>query len=119
MVEEQRLELGAVETVLESPRIRWLTGMDRHLTERGNVYGEKVDEEQLQSLFKQAMKDEYHKALILESLKERPRSVREMAALTRLPVYMVSLRLNDLEKRGLAELKGYEETTPKYVIPAS
>lgn len=117
--ERFELELGALEAVLKGPRIRWLTGMDRHLTERGNVYGEKVDEEQFQTLLKQSIKDEYQKALILESLKAGPQSVREMAGKTGIPVYTVSLRLNDLEKRGLAELKGYEGSTPKFVSLAS
>jgi len=109
------MQLGALERTLAAPRIRWLTGVDRQVTERGNVYGEKVDEEKFQSLLKQAVVDEYQKALILESLKQGPRSVREMAAVTELPVYTVSLRLNDLEKNGLTELKGYEGSTPKFV----
>jgi len=118
-VERYKLELGAVETVLKEPRVRWLTGMDRHLTERGNVYGEKVGEDQFQRMFKQSVSDEYQKALILEALKKGPQSVREMAGTTGIPVYAVSLRLNDLERRGLAELKGYEGTTPKFVSLAS
>lgn len=117
--ERFHMQLGAVERVLREPRIRWLTGMDRHLTERGNVYGEKLDEEQFQSMLKHSVKDEYQKALILEALEEGPGSVREMAARTGIPVYTVSLRLNDLERRGLAELKGYEGTTPKFVSLAS
>jgi F420-non-reducing hydrogenase iron-sulfur subunit len=114
-----RLQLGALETVLAGPRTRWLTGMDRHLTERRNVYGEKTDEVKYRQVMKQAVLDEYQKALILESLKEGPRSVREMASSTGLPVHTVSLRLNDLERRGLAELKGYEGTTPRFIRLAS
>jgi F420-non-reducing hydrogenase iron-sulfur subunit len=110
-----RLQLGALETVLAGPRMRWLTGMDHHLTEGQNVYGEKMAEEKYRQVLQQAIVDEYQKALILESLKEGPQSVREMAGSTGLPVYMVSLRLNDLERRGLAELKGYEGSTPKFI----
>jgi hypothetical protein len=113
------LQLAAVESVLKGARVRWLTGMDLHLTERGNVYGEKVDQEIFQKLMKEALQDEYQKALILETLKEGPQSVREMAAKTALPVYTVSLRLNDLEKRGFAELKGYEGSTPKFISLAA
>jgi F420-non-reducing hydrogenase iron-sulfur subunit len=110
-----KLQLGALDNVLASPRIRWLTGMDRHLTEGKNVYGETIDEAQYQKLLKQAVVDEYHKALILESLGEGSQSVREMAASTGLPVHTVSLRLNDLERCGQAELKGYEGSTPKFI----
>ena len=44
-----------------------------------------------------------------------PQSVREMAGKTGLPVYTVSLKLNDLERRGQAELKCYEGSTPKFI----
>jgi F420-non-reducing hydrogenase iron-sulfur subunit len=113
--ERFKLRLDAVENVLTGPRVRWLTGMDRQVTERGNVYNETVDENAYQDLMKQAMEAEYQKALILEALREGPLGVREMAGKTALPVYTVSIRLNDLERRGLAELKGYEGTTPKFV----
>jgi len=109
------LRLAAVESVLRGPRIRWLTGMDRQITERGNVYHDKMDESLFQEMLKLAAGEEYQKALLLESLKEGPLSVREMAAKTGLPVYTVSLRLNDLERRGQAELKGYEGSTPKFI----
>lgn len=95
--------------------MRWLTGVDRHLTERGNVYGEKVDEKTLRAMEKSSLEDEYQKALILESLREGPQSVREIAGKTGLPVYTVSTRLNDLERRGLADLQGYEGTTPRFI----
>jgi predicted ArsR family transcriptional regulator len=58
------------------------------------------------------------KVLILESLKAGSQSVREMAGRTGIPVYTVSLRMNDLKKRELAELKGYEGSTPKFVSVA-
>jgi F420-non-reducing hydrogenase iron-sulfur subunit len=110
-----RLQLGALENVLTAPRLRWLTGMQRHVTEGKNVYGETMDEVRYRQILKQAAVDEYHKSLILESLGEGPRSVREVAGRTGLPVYTVSLRLNDLEKQGRAELRGYEGTTPKFI----
>ena len=115
----QQLPLAAIEGALKAPRMRWLTGMDRHLTERGNVYQEKLDPETFHEMVKQVAIDEYQKALLLETLKQGPLSVREMAAQTGLPVYTVSLKLNDLERRGLADLKGYEGTTPKFVSLAA
>ncbi|WP_258928572.1 MarR family transcriptional regulator [Desulfoferrobacter suflitae] len=64
---------------------------------------------------REVAEDEYQKALLLEALREGPLSVREMAARTGLPVYTVSLKLNDLERRGLADLKGFEGSTPKFI----
>ena len=117
--DKYKLQIAAVEAVVTGPRMRWLTGMDRHVTEKNNVYGDKIDEEAYRNVAKQALRDEYHKALIMEALKAGPLSVREMAAATGLPVYTVSLRLNDLEKRSLAELKGYDGSTPKFIAVAA
>jgi hypothetical protein len=54
-------------------------------------------------------------SLALHRLREGPQSVREMAGNTGLPVYTVSLRLNDLERRGLTELQSFAGSTPRFV----
>ena len=92
-LDRYRLPLAAVEGALNSPRLRWLTGMDRQLTEHENVYSEKIDEADYKPLLKVATEEEYQKALILEVLKEGPQSVREMAGKSGLPVYTVSILL--------------------------
>jgi F420-non-reducing hydrogenase iron-sulfur subunit len=108
--------LGAMKTSLASPRLRWLTGMEIQITERGNVYGEKADEAAYQNMLKKAAEEEFHKALILEVLKEGPSSLREIALATGLPLYTVSLRLNDLERAHCAGLLDYEGTTPRFAV---
>lgn len=114
-----KLELAAVETVLKSNRIRWLMGMDRQITEQENVYHEKMEPEAYQAIVRQAVVDEYEKGLILEALADGPQSVREIAGKTGLPVYTVSLRLNDLERAGRAEFHEFEGTTAKFVLMAA
>ena len=114
-----KLELAAVETVLKSTRIRWLMGMDRQITEQENVYHEKMDPEAYRAFVRQAVAEEYEKGLILQALGDGPQSVREMAGKTGLPVYTVSLRLNDLERAGQAEFHEFEGTTAKFVLMAA
>jgi F420-non-reducing hydrogenase iron-sulfur subunit len=109
------LPLRAVEQTLNSARIRWLVGLTRQLTEQGNVYQEKLKKENYQKVICQATEEEYQKALVLEALKETPRSVRGISEKTGLPVYTISLRLNELEREGKAELSGYEGSTPKFI----
>jgi F420-non-reducing hydrogenase iron-sulfur subunit len=109
------LPLGAVEQTLNSARIRWLMGLTRQLTEQGNVYQEKLEKEKYQKLIHQATEEEYHKALVLGALKETPLSVRGLSEITGLPVYTVSLRLNELEREGRAELSGYDGSTPRFI----
>ncbi len=113
------LELSAVDSVLSSPRLRWLVGMDRQITERGNVYNEKIDPAQFDRLLGSVCETEYESALILEVLRTGPQSVREISAKTGLGVYDVSQRLVDVEKCGSVELHGYEGATPKFIRTAA
>lgn len=119
VLDEVKVALGAVEGALSSPRLRWLMGMERQLTERGNVYRDRVGEEEYGRLLRLAVEEEYRKALILEVLKGGPRSVREIASQSGLGVYEVSQLLSEIEKAGQAELHGYDGTTPKFVSLAA
>lgn len=108
------MQLCAIAAALDAPRLRWLLGIDRQLTTKENVYHEKIDEQEYQQILTSAVEMEYQRAMILEALKGGPRSVREIAMLTRLPVHTVSIRLGDLEKKGKADLSNYVGTTPKF-----
>ena len=108
------LQLSAAEAVLKSTRIRWLMGMDRQITEQENVYHEKMEAAAYRAFLRQAVADEYEKSLIFEALADGPQSVREVASKTGLPVYTVSLRLNDLERAGRAQFHKFEGTTAKF-----
>jgi F420-non-reducing hydrogenase iron-sulfur subunit len=113
--DEVKLRLAAVEGALNSPRLRWLIGMDRQITEKENVYHARLDEDTYQQLLQAAAEEEYQKALILEVLRDGPQSVREISGRSGLPVYTVSQRLSDVERAGQAEFCGYEGTTPKFI----
>lgn len=115
----QKLPLAAVKGALKSQRLRWLMGIDRQITERENVYHEKIDQGEFKKLLKSAVEVEYHKALIMEALTEGPLSVPELNAKTGLPVYTISCRLGDLEKSGSADFYSYEGVDPKFVRLAS
>jgi len=109
------LELSAVESVLISPRVRWLAGIDRQVTERGNVYKETMDSVEFDRLLRSVCETEYENALILEVLRTGPQSVREISTKTGLGVYNVSQRLLEVEKWGPVDLHGYDGTTPKFI----
>lgn len=113
--EKFKLQLSAVAEALGSPRLRWLLGMERQLTERENVYHEKLDKGNYGEMLKTAAIEEYQKALILESLRDGPQSVREVSDKSGLPVYKISLLLGDIERAGRAEFLRYEGSTPKFI----
>jgi hypothetical protein len=105
-----KLPLAAAERALHSMQLRWLMNMERQLTERENVFHEKLNADFYQNLLKRAVEEEYQKSLLWEVLQEGPRTVHQMAEVTGLPVYTISLRLNDLERMGLADISGHEGT---------
>ena len=109
------MELEAVEAALTSRRLRWLMGMELSLTRKGNVFGESLPEEDYKQLLQRAMEEEYQSALVSAVIKREPSSVREIAFMTGLPVYTVSLRLGDLEREQQADIQSYRGTTPLFV----
>ena len=108
------LELAACEKALDSPRLRWLMGMEIQLTEKGNVFHERVEKDRYKALLQKAALSEYEKALISESLGDGPLSVREIALKTGLSVRCVSSRLGELEQRHEAELRHYRGAVPLF-----
>lgn len=113
------LPLRALDQALNSPRMRWLIGCARQLTERKNVYQETIPEARYEQILRDAAVEEYEKSLISLVIREESHSVREMAQLTGLPVYTVSKRLNELERHGQAGLSAYEGRTPRFMAAAA
>jgi F420-non-reducing hydrogenase iron-sulfur subunit len=111
-----QLPLAAVQRALNSSQLRWLLGVDRQMTEKANVYGDRLDAANFQELLRRCAQQEYEKALLVEALQEGPQTVRQMAMKTGLPVYCVSQRLNDLERTGQADLLAYEGSSPKFTL---
>lgn len=109
------LPLAALEGAFQSARLRWLLGMNRQLTEKGNVYGETINLDQYQKITRTAAREEYQKALILECLDQGPRSVREIASQSDLGIYEVSQLLSEVERAGLVEFHHLEGSTPKFI----
>ena len=113
--EQFKEQLAAIEKALATPRLRLLMGAELQITEKGNVYEEKLKGEKYRKLLLKATEEEYQGALILNTMKDEPKSVRELAFNTGLPVYTVSLRLGELERRQQAELKAHYGTTPRFI----
>jgi F420-non-reducing hydrogenase iron-sulfur subunit len=116
--EQLKLPLAAIERALASVPLRWLMGMERQLTEQENVYHEKLAPESYHEVLKRSATVEYHKALVVEVLQEGPKTVHQLADSTHLPVYTVSLRLNDLERAGLADIAGHKGHDPSFRVVA-
>ena len=117
--DKMALQLAAVSRAIDNPDLRWLLGMERQLTERENVYHEKLDRASYEDVVKAAAKEEYYRGLIYAAVEAGPRTVREIAAVTGLPIYTISLRLNDLEKTSLVNILGHEGHSPQFGLMAA
>lgn len=113
-LEDHGMALNALDGAFNSQRLRWVLGMERQLTELGNVYGGRIDEEKYHDMLRQVARTEYDKALILDALKTGPLSVRGISGKSGLPVYTVSQLLSDMERAGQTEFHQYEGTTPTF-----
>jgi hypothetical protein len=112
--EQHRVQLDAIERTLNSSRLRWLVGMESSMTGKGNIFHETIVQDEYRTMVMRAGEDEYHGSLILEVLKEGPQSAREIAFKSGLPLYTVSLRLNDLERSRKARLSGFDGIAAKF-----
>lgn len=109
----QRLE--AVKATLQAERIRWLVGNEIGLLEKGNVFGEKLTPDDLETILNTVAHEEYMKNWIATLLEEHLMSVGEIAQATGLEPQVVSSHLVDLEQTGDVVLQGFDVRTPKYV----
>lgn len=114
--ERLRLPLAAVSRALQALPLRWLMGMERQLTEQENVYHERLDGPHYRLVLMQRAEEEYQKALLLEILREGPKTVPQMAGETGLPLYTVSRMLNQLENTGLADVSSHEGDIFKFKL---
>jgi len=117
--EKYVMPLAAIETSVASPRLRWLMGMTIQMINRGNVYGDRIEEEDYHKFLKQVAEEEYQHGLVLQALDKGCQSVRDMAIETGLPIYTVSLRLGELERRHQACFERHDGRTPKFVTVAA
>jgi coenzyme F420-reducing hydrogenase delta subunit/predicted transcriptional regulator len=109
------LQLTALEAVLNGQRIRWLLSLDHQPVQLDVSPGEMVkDEETFRQALRKIATDEYVTVLVLEVLRTEILSIREVAIRTGLPIPTVSIRMKELERRGLAERRSAEGSDTKF-----
>lgn len=114
-----RLPLAAIKRTLLTTRVRWLVGKELELEEYGNVYGEKMPPAQYQGVLRQVLRQEYDKALVLESLTGADsQQVKQIAEKTGLAIPTVASCLMELEHEGLAAVNGYDDGNPMMIRSA-
>ncbi len=111
---ELQEKMQAAKAVIEGFRIRALTGKELELTEKGNVYGEKMAQLDFHVLEGDALETEFLRHRIRRTLKT-PMSVKELSNKLNLDPRKVLLQIVSLQQMGVVHLDRIEGITPLYI----
>ena len=116
---ELRLEspetLNAAKLTVENYRMRAFVGKELMLTEKGNVYGEKLSQEEYDDVADEALELELFRNWILMLLKTETLSVKQLAKRVGLDTKDVLGHIVMLNDRGLIQQDGVDGMSPLYV----
>lgn len=113
-LKELQNRLVATRDAFSQQRMRWLINRERDLLESGNVFGERVNQDEFNKVKFEALTREYEKNRILNSIKSTALSVKEIAKTLALPPRDVVQNLIALEQNGLVTVSCIEGVHFKY-----
>lgn len=108
-------DMLAAKDAAAGPRLRALIGKEREIIEEGNVYGEKISQEEFDRLMDEAIESEVTFRKILQIIKENPLSVKEISKSIDLPPENVLQDILEMKRMGLVALDKIEGTSPLYI----
>ena len=107
--------LNAAKLTMENYRMRAFVGKELMLTEKGNVYGEKLSQEEYDEVADEALELELFRNWILMLLKTESLSVKQLAKRVGLDTKDVLDHIVMLNDRGLIQRDGVDGMSPLYV----
>ncbi len=113
--DQQLLEkLKAIELAAGGERLRALVAIKRIIMEEGNIYGEKISQEELDEILISAIEDEFLRQQILLKLKNEPLSVKDLSQLLNIDSSVILKHIISLKARNLIDYNKIEGITPFY-----
>ena len=115
---KKRLEnsIGALSEAMSRTRLRALVGKWRRVVEKGNVYGDTVDEVAWRGMLDRSIDEEMTRSQILLLLKERPRSCLELAEEVGVDPARALRELVFLRQHNLIDVQKVEGRSPVYQV---
>ncbi len=114
--QETKRKLEAVEASLEGEKIRWMVGKGYELTEKENVYGERLSREKLEKLIEETIRDELIKNRIIGIVRSNHLSAKEISDTLNLELKKTLSYLASLVGDGKIGFDPSEEgKIPKYI----
>lgn len=108
-------KVTAAENLFREFPVRWLTAKAEMLAEEENVYGEKLDPDELQKISDNFFETEHLKYLILQLIKDEPSSLLTLSEKLNTPSKEVFDRLVELKMDGLVDIVGFEKDYPVFL----
>jgi F420-non-reducing hydrogenase iron-sulfur subunit len=113
---ETQGKLRAIQTSMESEKLRWMAGKAPELMEKENVYGEKTDPDKVLAVLESTVRDELRKNRILIFLETEPLTAEEISTRLNIPLKETLANLVSLVGEGRIGFDPSEEGRyPRYV----
>jgi coenzyme F420-reducing hydrogenase delta subunit/predicted transcriptional regulator len=112
--EKIMVNLCAARNAVADFRLRLLVGRERELTEKTNVYNEKISQEKYDELLEQAVETEFVQQKIHVLTQAEPLPIRALAEATDLKPQEVLRQIVDMHRRNMITVDHIEGTTPLF-----
>ena len=109
------LNVQAAKEAADSFRLRALVGKEEKMVTAGNVYGEKIDQEEFTAIMDNAVETEFQIHRIYLLLQEEPKSVKQIAQVLGISPRFILEYMVALRQRGWIDMKEAVEGVPLYV----
>lgn len=106
--------LMAVRDTVADIRLRELIGKERQVTEKENVYGERIPLEEFEKRLIGFIDDEFERHRILRHVKNHPFSVRELSERLNLSPERVLRHISVMRRKNLVTVDRIEGSSPQY-----
>jgi hypothetical protein len=107
-------KIEVIERIMENFTIKVLVGRKRKIIEDGNVYGDKIAENDYNKNLDEALNKEFIRQWILLFLEKEPLAVKDISKKLVIPSKDAFNQVNILKARGLVELDKIDGITPIY-----
>jgi F420-non-reducing hydrogenase iron-sulfur subunit len=112
--EDLAVRLAAAGKALAGRKLRWVVGKIVEFGEKGNLYGERFTAHEVGRLYDEIAMDEFRLREILERVKARPHSVKQLASAMGVDPRIVLRQMADLRRMGLAGVTEVKGTSPMW-----
>jgi coenzyme F420-reducing hydrogenase delta subunit len=96
-------------------RLRSVVSRQKQLVEEGNVYGEKISQEEMDKIFDEMINDEYIRNRILLKVETEPSTVEEISEEIDIPTEDVFKHVARLWKRQIILMEGHKGDSPIFI----